>query len=256
MNQSADLTHARFDHIAYGVEHPVATFATLRSDFGTEWVQWDHNVGFSGLQVAFPNGFKIEVLHPFEEERNPFLRRFLDRRGAGPHHLTFRVDDIEKYLARLDELGVSTVAQSLDDPAWREAFVHPRGGIGILVQLAQSDNDHHTDAPLEWVALERGEPVHVVRIEQFVADIAAATRLLTALDGVPLSEGVDEIGPWNDLVWSSDRVIRLRQSADAPDGEHRCVVVSALPRRSKGGLPNRAWFKEPALGARFEAIAR
>lgn len=241
---------ARFDHIAYGVEDPLATFPTLRAVLGMSWVQWDHNVGFSGLQAAFPNGFKIEVLHPVDHERNPFLRRFLDRRGNGPHHLTFRVRDIESYLERVRRLGFEPVAVNLDDPAWREAFVHPRGGIGILVQLAESDNDKHTDEPHSWSALPAGEPVTVLRVEQYVADLERAVALMTALDGEAQERGLDDDGPFVDLVWQGDRVLRLRplSAGTDPDGAHRAVVVADLPAGScTGGV-----LVEAALGARFE----
>lgn len=223
------MSTARFDHIAYGVDDPIATFATLRGRLGLDWIQWDTNVGFAALQVAFPSGFKIEVIHPFEEERNPFMRRFLDRQGNAPHHLTFRLENIESYLERLEAIGVEPVAVRLDTPAWREAFVHARGGLGILLQLAESDNDKHTDPPESWTSIRPAEPVGFVRLEQLVADTDRAVEILGAIDGTPVGEGVDVVGRFVDVGWGEDRILRLRPDDGHPDGVHRCLVVDRIP---------------------------
>ena len=38
---------------------------------------------------------KVELLEPWDTEHNDFLARFVARTGAGPHHLTFKVDDLD-----------------------------------------------------------------------------------------------------------------------------------------------------------------
>ncbi|MFN3257950.1 MAG: VOC family protein [Ilumatobacter sp.] len=240
------MSIARFDHIAYGVEHPTATFTTLRSRLGLEWVQWDTNVGFAALQAEFPSGFKIEVIHPFEAERNPFMRRFLDRHGNAPHHLTFRLQGIESYLERLGSIGVEPVAVRLDTPAWREAFVHSRGGIGVLLQLAESDNDLNTEAPPEWPDAAP-ETARFVRLEHDVEHLGRACEILAAIDGTPQDPSSDDLGDFIDVVWPGERTLRLRPSSEQPDGRHRCLVVDRLAGVDTGRPADP--FADPELGA-------
>ena len=52
--------------------------------------------------------------------------------------MTFKVDDIERALARLEAASVPVTGVYLHDPQWREAFIHPRHAHGLLVQIAQA----------------------------------------------------------------------------------------------------------------------
>lgn len=248
------MNSARFDHIAYGVERPTASFLTLRSRLGLDWVQWDTNNGFAALQARFPSGFKIEVIHPHEEHLNPFMRRFLERWGNAPHHLTFRVEGIERYFDRLRRIEVEPIAVSLESPAWREGFVHARGGIGILLQLAESDNDKRTEAPSEWSALTAAEPAQFIRLEHEVQHLERAVEILAVVDGSPLDPASDELGDFVDVVWQRDRVIRLRARDGQPDGGHRSLVVDRLT--SIGGDDPQSPFIDGDLGAVVQADTR
>jgi catechol 2,3-dioxygenase-like lactoylglutathione lyase family enzyme len=82
-------------------------------------------------------GMNLELLEPTGDESS-FLQRFLARRGPGPHHLTFKTDDLERLIGRVREGGRELVDVSLDDPEWREAFLRPRDAHGTIVQLASS----------------------------------------------------------------------------------------------------------------------
>ena len=67
-----------------------------------------------------------------------FVSRFLDRRGEGVHHVTFRVSDLTDQVERMRAGGVELMQVSLDDEHWKEAFIHPRHAHGVLIQLAES----------------------------------------------------------------------------------------------------------------------
>jgi methylmalonyl-CoA/ethylmalonyl-CoA epimerase len=65
--------------------------------------------------------------------------RFLERRGAGVHHVGYRVQDVEQALSRLKADGVSLIDET-PRPGSRNttiAFVHPRSMGGVLVELVQ-----------------------------------------------------------------------------------------------------------------------
>ncbi|MFD2093786.1 VOC family protein [Blastococcus deserti] len=81
-------------------------------------------------------GGRLELLEPVGPG---FLTRHLDKRGEGPHHVTFTVPDLEAMVDRVRALGATVVGETYDHPPWREAFLAPDHRHGVVVQLAQSD---------------------------------------------------------------------------------------------------------------------
>ncbi len=114
-------------------------------------------VGFRFCQLGFANGARIELMEPLAG--SPFFDSFFRRVGAagGLHHLTFKVPDIERALAALDERGYPVVGVHLDNPSWREAFLHPKQANGVLVQIAQGgDSPPGADLTIEDLLAGRG----------------------------------------------------------------------------------------------------
>jgi len=81
---------------------------------------------------------RIELLQP-DAGDNP-VRRFLDRRGAGIHHVALEVDDLHGLCARLKAAGVRLVDEAPRPGAHGTmvVFVHPQGTGGVLVELVQA----------------------------------------------------------------------------------------------------------------------
>jgi methylmalonyl-CoA epimerase len=79
----------------------------------------------------------LELVEPHGPEST--VRKFLDRRGPGLHHLCFEVDDLEQMLADLSKSGVRLVDSSPRQGAHgrKIAFVHPASCGGVLVELSQ-----------------------------------------------------------------------------------------------------------------------
>ena len=92
--------------------------------------------GFTYLTLRYPNGSQVELLEPTGD--GGFLRRFLDRHGEGPHHLTFLVGDLGLAVERARAAGLRVVDEDYRDPRWQEAFISPRSAFGTIVQLAQT----------------------------------------------------------------------------------------------------------------------
>jgi methylmalonyl-CoA/ethylmalonyl-CoA epimerase len=95
--------------------------------------------GFQTVALDYPNGSKIELLAPIDEEG--FIYRFLEKRGEGVHHLTFRVGDVRLAVARARQAGLRVVDENYADPRWQEAFISPRSAFGTIVQLAQTSSE-------------------------------------------------------------------------------------------------------------------
>ena len=67
------------------------------------------------------------------------ITTFIDKRGEGLHHICLEVDDIEKEMERLTNLGFyfASEAPFLGGGGCRVAFMHPKSTNGVLVELSQ-----------------------------------------------------------------------------------------------------------------------
>ncbi len=132
---------AVLDHVAIAVRDLAAAAHVYRDVLGGRFL-YGADVApqaFRFAQYRLPSGAKFELLTPIAPG---FVQKFLDTRGEGIHHLTFRVPDLAGQVDRLRAGGITPIRVNLADPNWREAFVHPRDAHGALIQLAESP---HTD---------------------------------------------------------------------------------------------------------------
>lgn len=127
---------AVFDHAAVAAPRIRDLLPVYRDLLGGRFLFGGDNirVGFRWLQLRFRDDSKIELLEPLPGQ--PFLDSFFQRTGGGGlHHVTFKVDDIDETVRRLHELGYRPHGLYLDDPSWREVFMHPKATHGTLIQL-------------------------------------------------------------------------------------------------------------------------
>jgi methylmalonyl-CoA/ethylmalonyl-CoA epimerase len=91
------------------------------------------------VRVAFlpRGGSEIELLEPYPGD-GP-VRKFMEKRGEGMHHICLAVDDIEATLTRLAGLGVQLIDTEprLNSRGQKIAFIHPKGAHGVLIELYQ-----------------------------------------------------------------------------------------------------------------------
>src|SRR5688572_11301427 len=189
------------DHVAVAVEDRGRAWPRLAGELGGRWVAGGESVGFAAAQVQFANGMRVEVLEPHAVEANDFLRRFLDRNGPGPHHLTYKVPDIVAALDACEAAGYRPVAVDLRDPGWKEAFIHPKDAPGVVIQLAQAAEQWSSAEPPGFPP-----PVHgtatLLRVAHLVADMDEALRLFAGLlAGEAVEDTDDEQGRSVELRW-------------------------------------------------------
>ena len=128
----------RFDHISIAVRG-IAKLLPLLDLLGAAYLTGAKDVdkGYRWVQFTLPGGTRIELLEPIDiTDVDHFLVRFLDGRGEGVHHLTFRVHDIHAAVDAAERIGYEVVGID-DEGDWKEAFLHPRSSHGVLIQLAQ-----------------------------------------------------------------------------------------------------------------------
>jgi methylmalonyl-CoA/ethylmalonyl-CoA epimerase len=79
---------------------------------------------------------KIELLEAAND--NSPIKKFIDKRGEGIHHIAFEVADIYAEKERLESLGF--VALNEPRPGADNklvCFLHPKGTNGVLVEICQ-----------------------------------------------------------------------------------------------------------------------
>jgi catechol 2,3-dioxygenase-like lactoylglutathione lyase family enzyme len=204
------------DHVAVAVERQLDAWPRWMVDLGGRWIGGGATFGFASAQVAYRNGMHLEVLEPHQVELNDFLRRFLDRNGPGPHHLTYKVADLRAALDAVEASGFTPVNVSFENPMWMEAFLHPKASHGIVVQLAQSGFDDKEEdweggtppPPVAPTPLPR--PADLQRAVHLVADLDGALGLFeSVLGGRRLAEGREPLGRFVDLGWPGPGRLRL-----------------------------------------------
>lgn len=129
-----------FDHVAFGVARIADATPFLVGELGGEPMAGGPSPEFRAFQWRFRGGGVIEVLEP-NGPPGGFMHRFLEARGAGIHHVTFKVPSLDAACERARSAGYAIVGYDVSSPSWKEAFLHPKQAQGIVVQLAESDPD-------------------------------------------------------------------------------------------------------------------
>lgn len=255
------------DHVAVALERWEDGFARYGGDLAGQWLAGGSAPGFATCQLSYGNGMKVELLAPHDIGATDFLRRFLDASGPGPHHLTFKVDDIVAALAEAERLGYHPVGVNLSDPEWKEAFLHPKEVPGIVVQLAQSDGDWKTDAPDGFPPARTSRPADLAHVAHAVESIDDGTEVFVDLLGAEVVAEARWAGLRAvDLRWPGPGRIRLLAAHDAAshasldpwlDGRrgrvHHLAFVADEPEAIPGAEDHGAvWTIEPErnLGVR------
>jgi methylmalonyl-CoA/ethylmalonyl-CoA epimerase len=126
----------QLDHVAVALNSIERAVPLYRDALGGEYLMGgDRAETWKWVQFRWPGGGKVELLEPKAEG---FLSRFLDSRGEGLHHMTFKTDDIGAAIAQVESQGYELVDVDLEGPNWKEAFLRPSKAHGTLIQVAQS----------------------------------------------------------------------------------------------------------------------
>jgi methylmalonyl-CoA/ethylmalonyl-CoA epimerase len=133
----------RIDHIAIAVRDLRPAVALFQGVFGGQFMHGgdDPSLDIRTLQLRLPPGIKIELMTPTKP--TSYLQAHIDKKGEGFHHMTILVDDVEHTISELSDAGFGLVDTDLSHPKWRETFVRPSQGFGLL-QVVDSTGDWAT----------------------------------------------------------------------------------------------------------------
>ncbi|MBL9087362.1 MAG: methylmalonyl-CoA epimerase [Planctomycetia bacterium] len=128
----------RVDHIGIAVEDLAAAKKLYGEVLGLKLL-FEEEVPTEKVRVAAYDGggMRIELLESTSPD-GP-IGRHVASRGPGIHHVCYQVDDVQGSVDRLAAAGVRMIDTAPRPGAGgcRVAFVHPKGALGVLVELSQ-----------------------------------------------------------------------------------------------------------------------
>lgn len=128
----------KIDHVAIAVWDLEGALADYRRLYGVGLSHREVLADQMVEEALIPAGESlIQLVAPTGPEST--VARFLDRHGEGLHHVGYEVPDIEEALARLRREGARLIDETprRGSRGSRISFVHPKGGLGTLVELVQ-----------------------------------------------------------------------------------------------------------------------
>ena len=232
-----------FDHIAIALDEIPVGLPFVVGELGGRYCGSGDEGSFLWRQYRFVGGGILELLEPAGEPGG-FLHRFLTARGGGVHHVTFKIDNLVRRCELAAELGFEVVGFDDTDARWQEAFLHPRGAGGIVVQLVSGPGDDSEKALQEPPPNDPdpGPPVvSLVGLRMGCRDLATARRLWCEL-----LEGEARPGAHPHVRWKGSpmRVSLIAGPVDVPLAvEVECLHPVLLPQG-----------RHPVLRTEFEPV--
>lgn len=138
----------RFDHLSSAVRDIPAAYALFARHLPIAQEGVLHR-GYAGdfdlkqFTIGDRGRFRMEFVA--DASGSSFVRRFLERRGEGFHHLSIDVDRIDPLIERMRDSGVRIVDEAEPGGGFKTAFVSPRSAHGVLIQFWQIP-----DLEAEW----------------------------------------------------------------------------------------------------------
>ncbi len=127
------------DHVAIAVPSIVTALPVYETLLGATG-SVPERVEEQGVSVVFlgSGAGRIELLEPLGPD-SP-VARFLAKRGAGLHHIAYRVPDLAAALVECTAEGLEPIDATprIGAHGRRVAFLHPRSTSGVLIELVEA----------------------------------------------------------------------------------------------------------------------
>lgn len=129
-----DISH--IEHIGIAVENLEEAISHYENVFGLKCYSIEE-VTDQKVKTAFfkVGGTKIELLESTHPD-GP-IGKFIEKRGAGVHHVAFAVEDVNSALTEAGEKGVRLIDKTSRKGAegLNIGFLHPKSTLGVLTEI-------------------------------------------------------------------------------------------------------------------------
>ena len=125
----------KIDHIAIAVNDVEESAKVYQEAIGVSSVEFE-TVETEGVKIAIihlENG-RIELMQP-TNDASP-IKKFLDKKGPGLHHMALETDNIEGEVLRMEGCGIQFLGKIRPGSAGTKVtFIHPKSLSGVLAEL-------------------------------------------------------------------------------------------------------------------------
>jgi len=125
----------KIDHIAIAVNDVEESAKVYQQALGVDNVEFE-TVESEGVKVAIihlENG-RVELMQP-TNDASP-IKKFLDKKGPGLHHMALETDNIEGEVTRMEGCGIQFLGDIRPGSAGTKVtFIHPKSLHGVLAEL-------------------------------------------------------------------------------------------------------------------------
>ncbi len=125
----------KIDHVAIAVNDLEAAVKQYREALAVTDVEFE-TIETEGVKVGIlhlANG-RIELMQPTND--NSPIKKFLEKKGEGLHHLALETDNIEGEVTRMEGCGIQFLGKIRPGSAGTKVtFIHPKSLHGVLAEL-------------------------------------------------------------------------------------------------------------------------
>ncbi len=125
----------KIDHIAIAVNDVEESAKVYQQALGVDNVEFE-TIETEGVKVAIihlENG-RIELMQP-TNDTSP-IKKFLEKKGQGLHHLALETDNIEGEVERMEVCGIQFLGKIRPGSAGTKVtFIHPKSLYCVLAEL-------------------------------------------------------------------------------------------------------------------------
>ena len=125
----------KIDHIAIAVNDVEESAKVYQEALGVDNVEFE-TVESEGVKVAIIHleNVRIELMQP-TNDASP-IKKFLEKKGQGLHHLALETDNIECEVERMEGCGIQFLGKIRPGSAGTKVtFIHPKSLHGVLAEL-------------------------------------------------------------------------------------------------------------------------
>ncbi len=125
----------KIDHIAIAVNDVEESAKIYQQALGVDNVEFE-TVESEGVKVAILHleNARVELMQPTNDS-SP-IKKFLDKKGQGLHHLALDTDNIEGEVERMEGCGIQFLGDVRPGSAGTKVtFIHPKSLHGVLAEL-------------------------------------------------------------------------------------------------------------------------